>query len=120
MKCHRIYSAIVCGLAVLFVTTAINAAIVLDFETEDDFTTPLVNGQDISTPPEFGNLVFISSTGNNLGAAIFDSDPNGPNAGGPEDCPRVQVLFLFTLKIANGYAFVCDIGHQVVRSHVNP
>lgn len=82
MKCNRIHNAIVGGLVVLFVGTVLNAAIVLDFETEDDFTTPLVNGQDISTPPEFGNLVFISSTGNNLGVAIFDSDPNGPNAGG--------------------------------------
>lgn len=51
----------------------------LDFETEDDFTTPLVNGQDVSTPPEFGNLVAITSSGANAGAAIFDSTPFGPN-----------------------------------------
>ena len=55
--------------------------ITLDFETEDDFATPLVNGQDISTPPEFGNVVAISATGINLGPTIFDSDPAGPNVG---------------------------------------
>lgn len=57
----------------------------LDFQTEDDFTTPLVNGQDLSTPPEFGNLVSLSSRQRPTGAphfgpAIFDSDPAGPNA----------------------------------------
>jgi hypothetical protein len=58
----------------------------LDFETEDDFTTPLVNGQDITTPPEFGNLVSLStlqppSGPPHQGAAIYDTDPAGPNAG---------------------------------------
>ncbi len=48
-----------------------------DFETEDDFTTPLVNGQHINT--EFGNLVTITSSGPNAGAGIFDSTPGGPN-----------------------------------------
>ena len=58
------------------------STIVIDFETEDDFTTPLVNGQDISTPPEFGNILAISATGTgHYGPAIFDSDPNGPNNG---------------------------------------
>ncbi len=57
----------------------------LDFETEDDFTTPLVNGQDLSTPPEFGQLVSLSAQQRPMGAphfgpAIFDSDPAGPNA----------------------------------------
>lgn len=51
----------------------------LDFETEDDFETRLVNGQDISTPPEFGNLVAITSSGPNARAAIFNSTPGGPN-----------------------------------------
>jgi hypothetical protein len=52
---------------------------VLDFETEDDFTTPLSNGQALSSPPEFGRLVRISSAGANLGPATFDSDRGGPN-----------------------------------------
>jgi len=51
----------------------------LDFSLEDDFATPLVNGQDISSPPEFGRLVSISSSGPNAGAALFDSTPGGPN-----------------------------------------
>ena len=60
------------------------AAITLDFETEDDFTTPLVHGQDISTPPEFGNWVIISSSGaGHLGPAIFDST-NGPFGTDPD------------------------------------
>jgi hypothetical protein len=49
--------------------------VVLDFETEDDLSTPLVNGQDISAPPEFGELVTISGIGPNFGPAIFDSTP---------------------------------------------
>ncbi len=55
----------------------------LDFES-DDFGTPLVNGQSISTPPEFGNRVSVSSAGANAGAAIFDSTPGGPNASSPD------------------------------------
>jgi hypothetical protein len=44
-----------------------------------------VNGQDLTTPPEFGRLFSISSaqpqTGpRHQGPAIFDTDPNGPNA----------------------------------------
>ena len=47
--------------------------------------TPLANGQDITTPPEFGNLVAIEGFGpHTFGAAIFDSTPGGPNAGGPD------------------------------------
>jgi len=62
----------------------VECPIALDFETEDDFATPLVNGQDISTPPEFGEFVVISSDGNNQGAAAFDSTSDGPNEGGPD------------------------------------
>ncbi len=51
----------------------------LDFEHEDDGSTILVDGQDISTPPEFGTLVAISGTGPNYGPAIFDSSIDGPN-----------------------------------------
>ena len=54
---------------------------VLDFETEDDGVTPLVNGQAVASPPMFGNLVLVNGFGsNNYGTAIFDSDPAGPNA----------------------------------------
>jgi len=49
----------------------------LDFETEDDFSTPLVNGQHIDT--EFGEFVACSSFGPNAGLGIFDSTVGGPN-----------------------------------------
>jgi len=56
-----------------------------DFETEDDLATPLANGQDLTTPPEFGNLFALGTrqptTGPlHQGAAVFDTDPAGPNA----------------------------------------
>jgi len=54
---------------------------VLDFEREDDHWTPLVNGQGLETPNEFGRCVQIDGGGfGNHGAAIFDSKPDGPNA----------------------------------------
>ena len=65
-------------------TTNIECPLTLDFETEDDFATVLVNGQDVSTPPEFGTYVAISGTGDNQGAACFDSTAEGPNADGPD------------------------------------
>jgi hypothetical protein len=52
---------------------------VLDFETEDDFTTALVNAQSVSSPTTFGRMVSVSARGPNLGLAIFDSTPGGPN-----------------------------------------
>lgn len=68
------------------VYTAAPTLYALDFTTEDDFITPLVNGQDLSTPPEFGELVSLSSRQpasgpQHKGPAIFDSNPAGPNAG---------------------------------------
>jgi hypothetical protein len=56
---------------------------VLDFESEDDLNLRLDNGQALSTPPEFGRLVAISGSGANLGPAIFDSTPGGPNDPSP-------------------------------------
>jgi hypothetical protein len=62
------------------------AVVTLDFETEDDFLTPLANGQEISDPNlpngEFGNLVTISSSTHPV--AVFDSDNPGPNNPGPD------------------------------------
>ena len=80
---RRIISAFVCS---FFLAAATFAAtpITIDFSVEDDGVTPLVNGQDISTPPEFGVFFLVSDTGNNAGAAIFDTDPNGPNGGGSD------------------------------------
>ena len=42
----------------------------------------LSNGQKIDTAFEASPLVDITSSGDNQGAAIFDSDPAGPNSGG--------------------------------------
>ena len=57
----------------------------LDFETEDDLATPLLNGQDISTTEEFGALVLVDGIGmSGNGAAIFESDPAGSNASSPD------------------------------------
>ncbi len=58
---------------------ALDGIAALEFETEDDLTTPLVNGQAVSTPSAFGTWVAVSSAGANAGAAIFDSAPGGPN-----------------------------------------
>jgi hypothetical protein len=53
---------------------------VADFEGGDDQArTPLVNGQSLSSPPEFGRTLLLASAGPNLGPAIFDSTPLGPN-----------------------------------------
>src|SRR5262245_36568433 len=52
--------------------------IMLDFET-DDSDKPLDNGQVITTPPLFGNLVKISGKGLNAGPTAFDTTPGGPN-----------------------------------------
>jgi hypothetical protein len=51
----------------------------IDFSTDED-GTPLVNGQHIESPEEFGGAVSISAYDFTLGAAIYDSDPDGPNA----------------------------------------
>ncbi len=62
-----------------------HASILIDFST-DDGGVPLLNGQDISSPPEFGNLVNINGvpSAGNAGPAIFDSSFAGPNASGPD------------------------------------
>ena len=61
-----------------FMSTA--SAKTIDFTADED-GTPLVNGQSISSPDEFGVEVSISTNAGNLGAAIFDTDPAGPNVG---------------------------------------
>ena len=68
--------------------------IVLDFETEDDFVTPLVNGQIVDpvfdpVDIEFGNFVDIYSTkigggSGHLGVTVFDSTIEGINSGGED------------------------------------
>jgi len=66
--------------------------IVIDFDTEDDFSTALIHGQIVdpdfdAVDLEFGNLFNLSSTqdgtGGHLGVTVFDSDqatdPNDPD-----------------------------------------
>ena len=55
--------------------------VTLDFGTEDDFLTPIGDGQTLTTPPEFGVMVSVAGTGSNLGLTAFDSTPGGPNSG---------------------------------------
>lgn len=113
----------------------------LDFETEDDFATPLVNGQDLSTPPEFGELVSLSarqpgSGPQHKGPAIFDSDPTGPNAGSSDPDLLVglgnvvmlqenagqSVPGIFDLPddAANGGVFVLDFSGFAFLEKVEP
>ena len=69
----------------LFTTTAqAGTLLTLDFEFEDDGTTPLFNGQQIDD--EFGTHVDISSVGvgsKHLGPAIYDTTP-GVNSADPD------------------------------------
>jgi hypothetical protein len=107
LSCHgrtlAVFLAV--GLALALVCPTQASATVLDFEFEDDFTTPLVNGQDISTPPEFGNLVSISDAGaGHLGTAVFDSDTGGPNAGGPDPDLLVDLGNILILQSADSPA----------------
>jgi hypothetical protein len=90
-----------------------------------------VNGQDLSTPPEFGRLLSISSVQpvagpRHQGPAIFDTDPNGPNARSSDpdllvglgnavilqENPGQRVPGLFDLPddAANGGTLVFDFG----------
>lgn len=73
-------NSFVAMLAICFSVTASNA-VNIDFSTEDDFVTPLGNGQIIDT--EFGNVFTVSSSGSNAGPAIFDTTP-GVNAVDPD------------------------------------
>jgi hypothetical protein len=57
--------------------------IVFDFETDDN-NVPLLNGQEVLTPPDFGRVVEVSSSGMNLGVVVFDSNPVGPNGFSPD------------------------------------
>jgi len=92
----RPHFALVCAaLFCSFTSAGVAAPIVIDWDTEDDFVTPLVNGQSVSTfldqqPAdtvfEFGNLFNLSTrilgSDGHLGAAIFDTTVGGPNDDG--------------------------------------
>jgi hypothetical protein len=86
---------VVAGLT-LMASSAQAVNFLIDFETEDDFLTPLIHGQSVYSTPrpnhtnpfvpfstdthlEFGRLFNVSATNlgtdSHLGPAIFDSDP---------------------------------------------
>jgi len=98
----NVASFFVCGLCAAIGASA-SGAILLDFET-DDFGASLVNGQDILSPDEFGNLVSISASGPNAGAAIFDSDLGGPNdfVGAPDPDLMVNLGNVLILQRNDG------------------
>ena len=51
-----------------------------DFSVRDDaLRTPLRNGEAVRSPAQFARTLSVSSAGANLGPAIFDSTPLGPN-----------------------------------------
>ncbi len=70
----------------------------IDFSTEDDFVTPLGNGQVIDT--EFGNLFTLSSVGGS-GLSIFDSTPGGVNAGAEDQDLLVGLGNLLIIQDSN-------------------
>ncbi len=76
---NRLFKSCCYALA-LAVASSVSAANI-DFTTEDDFVTPLGNGQIIDT--EFGNVFTVSSSGPNAGPAIFDTTP-GVNSADPD------------------------------------
>ncbi|MEL6329978.1 MAG: hypothetical protein AAFR38_09965 [Planctomycetota bacterium] len=82
------------------VGTASAQVTVIDFSTEDDGLTPLVNGQVIDT--EFGFIFNLSSSGANAGLGIFDTDTTGPNASGADPDLLVDLGNALILQNNNG------------------
>lgn len=77
--------AIAIGVMAGVAPLAQSGVVTLNFQTEDDLISPLVNGQRVSSPGMFGDLVAINGFGaHNLGAAVFNSSLKGPNTLGPD------------------------------------
>lgn len=64
---------VITGGALVALTAPAASGGTIDFETADDFITPLVNGQDLETTAPFGHLFHLTTSGDNQGAAIFDT-----------------------------------------------
>jgi hypothetical protein len=71
----------------------------LDFETDDDFSQPLVNGQHLDV--ELDWRVSATSSGANAGIGVFDSTPGGPNDAGPDPDLLVDSGNLLVLQSEN-------------------
>lgn len=79
MRCAFVAAcAVAVGTASAFATP-----IVIDF-SQDDLGNSLANGQSLPSPGPFPSLYTLSTSGSNLGAAVFDTTKGGPNAGGPD------------------------------------
>lgn len=113
----RVYATGLLLCLVVFCAQAVAVGpITIDWETEDDFTTPLINGQSIGTLSglpgetvfEFGDLINVSSTSvyfkAHLGPAIFDSDTGGPNDGGGAFDPDLLVDLGNILILQNDFS----------------
>jgi hypothetical protein len=89
------------ALPCLIVASTSSGQITLTFET-DDSGQVLVNGQDLSTPPEFGEVISIGTFAGegHLGPAVFDSNPDGPNADGPDPDLLVDTGNILILQAA--------------------
>lgn len=80
----------------------------VDFETGPDLTTPLVNGAEVSSAKGFDvGVVIDGSPVSNLTAAVFDSDPDGPNAASQDpdllvDRGNVLILQLLPMQFEEG------------------
>ena len=72
-----------CAALVALAGVAQAGVIGIDFSFAGDGVTPLANGHQI-VGDEYSPLFTLSSTGNNLGAATFDSGFAGPNIGGQD------------------------------------
>jgi PEP-CTERM motif len=67
------------GMVALSVFVAPVLAETVTFDVDDNGMS-LANGTIVESPDAFGQVFDIISAGPNLGAAVFDSDPFGPNA----------------------------------------
>ena len=122
MSTKNLFATVICALCALIASSAhaLPIPVTIDFSTDDSGAT-LVNGQAIYTTAradrdgvafstdtvlEFGNLVSISdsldgASSSHLGPVIFDSDPNGPNAGSQDPDLLVDLGNVLTLQSDN-------------------
>lgn len=82
MKRRPDLAAMIVASVLLGAVATVNAD-TINFDYADDFSTPLVNGQDLETNSPFGTLFNLSSYGDNQGAAIFDTTA-GVNGADPD------------------------------------
>ena len=69
------------------------------FETRDDGTTPLVNGQELGSTLD--GLVLVSSSGANAGPVVYSSNSSGPNGGSADADLLVNTGHLLILQNDN-------------------